>query len=95
VGYQRDAEPDGRGRDPSVGVVVTLGQGVPAALAADPEFDVGLYKSVAGPHHLRAGDVELEALKTMLASAPEVGPVAEFGHRWNEMKSGRPRRLGR
>jgi len=81
VGHQRDTEPDGRRRDPPVGVMVPLSQNVPAALAAHPGVDLRLHEVVVRPHHLGAGDVEREALKAVLAPSPKACSVAGFGHR--------------
>jgi hypothetical protein len=60
VGDQGDAETDGGRGDPSVGVVLTLAQGVPGSLASGSQLRVGEYELRAAVDGLHSLDLRLE-----------------------------------
>jgi hypothetical protein len=70
---ERDAETDGGGGDPTIGVVISLSQGMTGALAIDAELGVGRDEVGTGVDDLRGADPGVEL------HHPGPSPMAEHG----------------
>lgn len=80
VGDQRNPESDGRGGDPTVGIMLTLAERVAGALAGDAEFGVGADEIGAGEDDLDTSERGLHAAKSRVAPSTEERAVANLGH---------------
>lgn len=79
VGDQRNTEPKSGSRDPAIGVVLALAQGVTDPLAGDAKLGVDADEVAAGVHDLGASDLSLHAPKPRVAPTSEERAVANLG----------------
>ena len=90
VRYERDAEPDGRGGDPTVCVMFTLTEGVAGTLAGNTEFRVGTDEVGAGVHDLDPPERCFNAIEPGIAPSSEQRSVANLGHGLERHELGSP-----
>jgi uncharacterized protein (TIGR00369 family) len=79
VGYQRYSGAQGGRRDPSIRVVVTLGQRVTDALTVCPEPSVDEDEIRTRMHGLRSTNSGFEFSHSLVSPPPSEGSIAQFG----------------
>ena len=93
VGHQRDAKSQRGGRDPAVGVVLSLAERVAGSLAGDAERDVG-GEVGAGVDNLGSRDLSFEAGRAGSAPASADRAEAQLGDGLEDRNAGRGTRSG-